>query len=159
MILDLTHMGEEGTFQAIDRYEGRIIASHSNARSLVPGDRHLSDEQISRLAERDGVIGIVLANPFLKKGHGRKDPKESVRIDHVIAHIDHICQLLGSAHHVGIGSDFDGGFGVESIPAELENVSDLPLIASALVEYGYDDEDVSGIMGTNWVRCLRSALN
>jgi membrane dipeptidase len=151
-------MGEEATFQAIDDYVGIIIASHSNARSLVPGQRQLSDEQIVRLTERDGIVGIVLANPFLKEGHGRGDPKEQVTVDHIVAHIDHICQLIGDAKHVGIGSDFDGGFGVELIPRELENVSDLTLIAQALAGRGYTEDDVAGVMGENWLRCLRSAL-
>ncbi len=158
LILDLTHMGEEATFQAIDDYAGIIIASHSNARSLVPGQRQLSDEQIVRLTERDGIVGIVLANPFLKEGHGRGDPKEQVTVDHIVAHIDHICQLIGDAQHVGIGSDFDGGFGVELIPRELENVSDLTQIAQALAGRGYTENDVAGVMGENWLRCLRSAL-
>ncbi|HET6445798.1 MAG TPA: membrane dipeptidase [candidate division Zixibacteria bacterium] len=158
MILDLTHMGEEGTLQAIDRYEGAIIASHSNARDLVPGQRQLSDTQIIRLIERDGMIGIVLANPFLKEGHKRGDPKENVTLDHVVAHIDHICQLVGDAQHVGLGTDFDGGFGVEAIPAEISGVSDLPLIAKALGNYGYSDPDIQGIMGDNWLRILRSSL-
>ncbi len=158
MILDLTHMGEEATFQALERYEGRIIASHSNARSLVPGQRQLSDEQLLRLMERDGLVGIVLANAFLKKGYKRGDPKELVSLEHVIAHIDHICQLAGDAHHVGLGSDFDGGFGVESVPNEIHELSDLQLIAVALGNYGYSDKDTDGIMGKNWLRLLRSSL-
>jgi membrane dipeptidase len=158
IILDLTHMGEEGTLQAIDRYEGTIIASHSNARALVPGQRQLSDTQIIRLIERDGTIGIVLANPFLKEGHKRGDPKENVTLDHVVAHIDYICQLVGNAQHVGLGTDFDGGFGVEAIPAEISGVSDLPLIAKALGNYGYSDPGIQGIMGDNWLRLLRTAL-
>jgi membrane dipeptidase len=158
MILDLTHMGEEGTFQAMDSYEGRIIASHSNARSLVPGQRQLSDTQILRLAERDGLVGIVLANAFLKKGYRRGDPKASVTLDQVVAHVDHICQLIGDADHVGLGTDFDGGFGVESVPNEISEVSDLGLIAKALTGYGYSEKDAQGIMGGNWLGLLRSSL-
>jgi membrane dipeptidase len=158
MILDLTHMGEEGTFQAIDSYEGQIIASHSNARSLVPGQRQLSDTQILRLVERDGMIGIVLANAFLRKDHGRGDPKELVTLEHVVAHIDYICQLVGDANHVGLGTDFDGGFGVESVPSEISEVADLPLIAKALTDYGYSKQEAEGVLGGNWLRLLGSAL-
>jgi membrane dipeptidase len=158
LVLDLTHMGEEATFQALDRYEGRIIASHSNARSLVPGQRQLSDEQIGLLLERDGLIGIVLANPFLKKDYKRGDSKDQVSLHHVVAHIDHICQLAGDANHVGLGTDFDGGFGVETIPSELGEVSDLQLIAKALADCGYSADDTKGIMGENWLRFLRSTL-
>jgi membrane dipeptidase len=154
-ILDLTHMAEEATLQALDRYEGSAIATHSNARALVPTNRQLSDTQIRRIAERDGVIGIVFANAFLKAGHRRGHPKEAVTLDHVVAHIDHMCQLIGDAAHIGLGSDFDGGFGVEDIPAELHEVGDLALIGKALGARGYSDADVAGIMGDNWLNLLR----
>lgn len=158
LILDLTHMSEEATLQALDSYEGVIIASHSNARKLVPSERQLSDVQIRRIVERDGVIGVVLHNSFLKAKHRHGDPKEAVTLEHVVAHIDHICQLVGDAAHVGLGSDFDGGFGREDIPAEIDSVVDLKLIAGALRDNGYSEEDASNIMGWNWVNLLRRAF-
>jgi membrane dipeptidase len=158
LILDLTHMSEPATLQAMDRYPGEIIASHSNARAMVPGHRQLGDGQIRRLTERDGVIGIVLGNGFLKAGHRRGDPKEAVTLDHIVAHIDYICQYVGDAEHIGIGSDFDGGFGVEDIPSEFNSPADLPLIGQALVERGYTEDDVANIMGGNWLALLKRAL-
>lgn len=154
-ILDLTHMSEEASLTCLDKYDGTIIATHSNARALVPTQRQLSDTQIKRIAERGGVIGTVLANGFLKADHPRGGPKEGVTLEHVVAHIDHVCQVVGNAAHVGIGTDFDGGFGVESVPAEIKNVSDLPLIGKALKEKGYSQEDVDGFMGQNWLNMLR----
>lgn len=157
MILDLTHMSEKATFEALDRYPGPVVASHVNARALVPMRRQFSDEQIRRLAEREGVIGIVLCNGFLKAGCGPGDPKHAVTLEHVVAHIDHICQLLGDAAHVGLGSDFDGGFGAERIPAELDNVLDMPLIGAAMHARGYGEDDIANIMGGNWVALLQRA--
>ena len=157
-VLDLTHMSHQGVHEAIDRYEGRVVATHSNAQALVPGERHLSNEQIRRIGERDGVIGVVLFNAFLRAGYHKGDAKESVSLDQVVAHIDHICQLLGDANHVGIGSDLDGGFGAADIPAEMDNVADLPLIATRLLDYGYEQKDVANIMGENWLNLLRQVL-
>ncbi|MCA9950086.1 MAG: membrane dipeptidase [Anaerolineales bacterium] len=157
VILDLTHMSEKATLEALDHFEGSVAATHSNARALVPGERQLSDTQIQRLGERNGMIGIVLYNRFLRAGHGKGDPKELVTLEHVVAHIDHICQLLGDAKHVGIGSDFDGGLGVEDIPAEMNSIADLPLIAGKLREYGYAENDIVSIMGDNWLNFLRRA--
>lgn len=160
MILDMTHLSEEASLEAADRYEGVLIASHSNARALVPGERQLGDEQIQRLAERDGVMGMVMSNSFLKAEYQKGDPKESVTLDDVAAHVDHVCQLLGSADHVGIGSDLDGGFGRESVPAELDGIGDLSKIGAVLRDkYGYGDGDVAKIMGENWVGRLRAALS
>ena len=156
IILDLTHMSEKATLEALDQYEGTVVASHSNSRALVPGERQLSDNQIRAIGERDGVIGTVLYNRFLRAGYKKGDPKELVTLDHVIAHIDHVCQILGDARHVGIGSDMDGGFGSADIPAEIDTAADLPLIAARLLKSGYEESDVAQIMGGNWLNLLRS---
>jgi membrane dipeptidase len=155
MILDLTHMSEVAAFQSLDAYAGPVVATHANARALVPTERQLGDRQIRLLGERDGVIGVVLYNAFLKAGWRKGDPKEQVTLDQVVAHVDHICQLIGDARHVGIGSDFDGGFGAADIPTPLDSAADLPLIAGVLRDKGYSEEDVAGIMGMNWVELLR----
>jgi membrane dipeptidase len=157
-ILDLTHMSDKAMYEALDRYEGPIIASHSNARSLVPGNRQLNDAQIRLIGERGGVIGTVLFNEFLRANHVMGDPKHLITLDHVVAHIDHVCQLLGSAAHVGIGSDLDGGFGREDIPAEMDNIADECLIAAKLAERGYSETDVTDIMGGNWLNLLKHTL-
>lgn len=154
-ILDLSHMAEQSYLEAIDHYEGVIIASHSNPRRFRDSDRHLSDDMIRRLAERDGVMGIVLFNAFLsntwKKG-------EKLPLSVVIAAIDHVCQVTGSAAHVGLGSDFDGGFGLESIPDGLDTVGDLWVIGTALREHGYEESDIMAILGGNMIRKLRQTL-
>lgn len=156
-IADLTHMSERASLETMERYPGSVIATHSNARALVPGARQLSDTQIRLLGERGGVIGIVLFNHFLQADYRKGDAKQSVTLEQVVAHIDHICQLLGSAAHVGIGSDFDGGFGAADIPAEMDSAADYGLIAVKLREKGYTAVDVAGIMGENWLNLLRRA--
>ena len=156
MMLDHTHLSERSSLEALDHFQGVSVATHSNPRKMVPDvqERHLGDTQIRRIAEQGGVMGIVLANSFLKPG-GRTLKKAEVTVADVAAHVDYICQLVGSAEHVGIGSDFDGGFGRERIPAEIDSVADLHLIADALKARGYNDTDVAGVMGGNWVNLLR----
>lgn len=156
MILDLTHMSEIATFQSLDAYPGTVVATHANARAIVPTERQLSDRQIRLIGERDGVVGAVLANFFLQPGYVR-GRKESVPVSQVAAHIDHVCQVIGDARHAGIGSDLDGGFGMRDIPDPMDSIADLPLIAGALRERGYGEEDVAGIMGGNWLALLRRA--
>jgi membrane dipeptidase len=158
LILDLTHMGEQASLEALDRYQGRVVATHSNARALAANSqRQLSDQQIRQIAAREGVIGIVPFNVFLRPDHRRGDAKELVTLTHVVAHIDYMCQLIGDARHVGLGSDFDGGFGAADIPAEMDSAADFPLIGQALQERGYEPADVTNIMGGNWLRLLRQA--
>jgi membrane dipeptidase len=158
LILDLTHLDEQATLQALDRYPGPVIASHSNPRRFRPGNRSLSDETILHLAERGGVAGIVPFNLFLSPEWRMGDRKDAVSVVTVADAIDHVAQLTGSSEHVAIGSDFDGGFGAESIPAEMDTVADLQLIAGALHERGYAPADVENVLYANWLRLLRSAL-
>lgn len=122
----------------------------------MPRERQLSDRQIKLIGERDGVIGAVLANFFLLPGYVRNQ-KESVPVAQLVAHIDHVCQVIGDARHAGIGSDLDGGFGRLDIPDPMDSIADMPLIAAGLREKGYAETDVAGIMGGNWVELLRRA--
>ena len=161
LMLDLSHASEESYHQALDHFPGTVLASHSNPRALCTpavADRNLTDTQIMRLVERGGVIGVVLFNGFLKTGWRLSDGKAAVTLEHVVAAVDHICQLTGSANHVGIGSDFDGGFGAEATPAELDTVSDLMLLESALAERGYGPDEVEAVLGGNWLALLRRGL-
>jgi len=158
LILDVSHLAEEAFFEAVDRYEGRAVATHANPRARVAGPRQLSNEMIRRLAERDGVIGIVPFNRFLRPGWTGGDPKHTVTLADVAAAVDHVCQVVGDAAHVGLGSDFDGGFGAESAPAEIDTVADLARIGPALAEMGYGEENIAAVLGGNWLHLLRAAL-
>ncbi len=162
MALDLSHLSDEGAQQALDRYPGPVLASHSNARALLAGNpepqRHLTDPIIRAIAEREGVIGIVIYNFFLRGDWRPSDGRAAVSLDHVEAQIDHVCQLTGSADHVGIGTDFDGGFGLQGVPTGLDSVADLGLIGEALHNRGYDRNDIEAVLGGNWQRLLRRTL-
>jgi membrane dipeptidase len=159
MILDTSHMAEQAFFQALDRYEGPIIASHSNPRVQSDNsDRHLSDNMIKALLDRDGVIGTVLFNKFLLRGWNHGDRKEAATIETAVRAIDYVCQMAGDARHAAIGTDFDGGFGMRSAPDGVDTVADLQKIAPALAEQGYTETDIELIMGGNWLRVLRGAL-
>ncbi|MCC6189435.1 MAG: membrane dipeptidase [Anaerolineales bacterium] len=161
LILDLSHASDESFLEALDRFSGTVIASHANARALLKDfarpERLLSDEMIRRLAGAGGVIGVVPYNRFLKAWQPG-DGKAAVTLADVAAHIDHICQVTGSAAHVGLGSDFDGGFGVERTPAEIDTIADLQKLDGALRSRGYSPADVAGILGQNWIDLLRRGL-
>jgi membrane dipeptidase len=162
-ILDLSHMDELAALESLDRYGGPVIATHSNCAALMQGsetNRHLPDHVIRGLIERDGVIGLIPLNTFLKVGWLRQNGsrREEVSLDAFVAHIDHVCQLAGDAEHAGIGSDFDGGFGLQSIPPELDTIADLQMVASRLEALGYGEADAANILGGNWLRFLRKHL-
>ncbi|NJL30279.1 MAG: hypothetical protein HC898_00850 [Phycisphaerales bacterium] len=151
MVLDVSHLADIGMSQAFELFPGSMMASHSNCRSLVPGMRQITDQQIKTIASRHGVVGVVLSVAMLATGINRETHRrEQVTLDHVARHIDHICQLVGSAEHVGIGSDLDGGFGQEYVPHEIDSIADLHRIGEALHRRGYKDDDIRHIMFGNW---------
>jgi membrane dipeptidase len=159
--LDLSHMDEMATLQALETYPGPIIASHANALALLQGtssNRHLTDRVIQGLLERGGTIGIVPANNFLRPNWKESGGRSSVTLDYFVAQIDTICQMAGDAHHVGIGSDFDGGFGLQSVPSDVETIADLRKIIPILSQKGYTEVDISAILGGNWLVHLQNTL-
>jgi membrane dipeptidase len=161
LILDLSHMDEQAALQALDHYPGIIVATHVNAKALLPNkesNRFLSDRLIHGLIERDGVIGVVPYNLFLDENWAKGMRRELVSIQKVVNQIDYICQLAGDALHVGIGSDFDGGHGWQSVPFEIDTIADMQKLAPLLGEKGYSDENIAAIFGKNWRRVLQSAL-
>lgn len=154
--LDVSHLADESFWQALDLFHGPILASHANCRTLVPTDRQLSDNMIRTIVVRGGVIGVVPYTKFLTPGWTRNTPP--VHLDELVRHIEHICGLAGNTQHVGIGSDFDGGFGRESLPSGLDSIQDLTKIGEALRAAGWSDKDVAGVLGDNWARWLRGVL-
>lgn len=162
-MLDLSHMDEQAALEALDFYEGPIIATHVNCLTLLPNfptNRHFSDHTLHKIIERGGVIGTVPFNVFLKSGWNRQSGsrRNEVSLDVVAAHIDHVCQLAGDASHAGIGSDFDGGFGLQSVPPEIDTIADLQKLIPLLAARGYSESDAANILGGNWLNFLQKSL-
>ncbi len=161
MILDATHLCDDSFWEALDHFGGRVWASHNNCRALVPHNRQFSDDQIRALAARGAVIGVALDAWMLYPGwvRGKTTPEAAgVTLRTLIDHIDHICQVTGSAQHVGIGSDLDGAFGREQTASDLETIADLARIPALLADRGYPAEAIDLIGSGNFVRFLREAL-
>jgi membrane dipeptidase len=154
-------MDAAAAFQALERYEGTIITSHANASRLVraySGNRLLDDDLIRAMIERDVVIGVVPFNNFLRADWEQSGGREAVSLSMVADQIDYICQITGDARHIGIGTDFDGGFGLQSSPKELDSVADLPLLLPFLGAKGYSEAAQEDIAHGNFLRVLQSAL-
>lgn len=160
--LDLSHAAESAFWQILEYWDGPVHASHCNCRALVPGQRHLSDEMIRALAERGGVIGLVFGEMMLNPAWDWERRETHVAaatrsMSAVAEHADHICQLLGTADHVAIGSDLDGGFGRELAPTDLDTIADLQGFLAILRSRGYSEGDVRKIAHGNLVRFFRQA--
>lgn len=160
MPLDLTHLSDTSFFEAVAAFPGRIYSSHSGCRAICDRQRNHTDDMLRIIVERGGVVGMPMFNWFLHHGYERPPNarRELVPLRVVVDHIDHVCQLAGSADHVGIGSDLDGGFGLEHIPNGMNSIADLSMLAGALRDRGYCEEDLTKILAGNWLRFFGETL-
>ncbi len=155
MILDVTHLADESFWEAVELFQGAILASHNNCRALVSGDRQFSDDQLRYLIGRGSVIGVAFDTWMLYPHWTPETPRAAVTLERVVDHIDHICQLAGNASHAAIGSDLDGGFGTEQSPEGLETIVDVQKIPPLLRRRGFQEADIEGVMYANWLRFFR----
>jgi membrane dipeptidase len=159
MALDVTHLADQSFWEALELWEGPVLASHQNARALVPGQRQFDDEQLRAVIERGGVIGCALDAWMLVPGweRGRTTP-DVVALDALVDHMARVCELAGNVDHVAVGSDLDGGFGNEQTPFDLDTIADLQKLPPLLAARGFSSADVDAVMHGNWLRFLHAAL-
>ena len=146
MIIDVSHLNDEGFWDVLELTKNPIIASHSNSRVVCNHPRNMTDEMITALAENGGVMGMNFAPSFVH-------PKDAT-LEGIVDHIDHIVDLVGS-DHVGLGSDYDG---IPSTPKGLEDVTNMPDITRELVKREYTREDIEKILGGNHLRLFKQVI-
>lgn len=146
VLIDVSHLSQEGYRDVMKHSIQPVIASHSNCKAICNHPRNLSDEQIRTLAENGGVMGIAFVPAFL--GKGKPSLKE------VLDHIDHAV-AVGGTDCVGLGSDFDG---TVDMALGMEDCSCWPAITAGLIGRGYCDRDVKKIIGGNFLRVMGQVL-
>ncbi len=157
LALDLSHLSEAAFFEALEAFAGPVAVSHANPRALgwspestVPANRFLSDAELRALKGRGGVVGVVLYNRFLDPAWTPEKPRPSPSL--VARHARAVAETLGW-EAVGIGSDFDGGFGADATPEGIESPGDLRALSKVLPE-----SHAARVLGANWLRWLGSWL-
>ncbi|MGA6120881.1 dipeptidase [Sphingobacterium sp. UDSM-2020] len=161
VILDATHLNDDAFWDAMDRFNGPIWASHNNCRALVDHNRQFSDDMIKILISKKAVIGVALDAWMMvpRWVRGVSDPKTmNCSLEVMANHIDHICQLAGNTNHVGVGSDLDGAFGKEQCPYDLKTIADMQLVFDILSQRGYSEDALDKIAHLNWINFLRNCL-
>lgn len=147
MLVDISHSSEKTFWDTIERSEAPIIASHSNAKRLCNHRRNLTDEMIKAISEHEGFIGINFYPNFLRSSG-------EASLEDVLDHIDYIVKLAG-VDCVGLGSDFDG---ISKVPVGLEDCSKMPNITKGLIERGYSENEISKILGGNFLRVFKKVV-
>lgn len=151
LAIDLSHLALDAAREALELAD-RIAATHVHPHALAPTDRHLPDDVLAAVARRGGVIGVTLVNYFLDPGWEPGSGRPVTVAEHWARHAAHIAGVTGW-DHVGIGTDLDGGVGLEETPAEIDTVADLHVLGDAV-----PPEARAGVLGGNWLRWLEATL-
>ena len=149
MMVDIAHVSDKTFYDALDASEAPIFSSHSSCRALCDVPRNMTDDMIKALAKKGGVIQINFSCGFLRKGAGTNGQPRATLAD-VVKHIDHAVEIAG-VDSVGLGSDFDG---IGCAPEGLDSVDKWPNLTRALLEEGYNAEEIRKIYGENTLRVM-----
>lgn len=139
VLTDVSHLSERGFWDVIDT-ANYPVASHSNAKTICPHIRNLTDDQIKALIEKNAMIHVVFYPEFLTT-------HTEATITDIIKHIDHIVDL-GGINHIGFGSDFDG---ITKHVKNLEHAGKYGNLINELLKT-YTKDQVEGFMYRNFVR-------
>ena len=148
MLIDVSHLLENGFWDVVKRSKTPIVASHSDCYALCPHLRNLKDEQIKALVDKGGVIGITFVPNFLTQ------EKRKTIVKDVVTHIDYLVEKAG-IDCVGLGSDFDG---TDDLPLGLEGVDKIPNITKELLDRGYKEREIEKILGGNFLRVFKEVV-
>ncbi len=150
VIIDFAHANKETFWDMTKVVDGPIMVSHGNVSALCPEDRNYNDNQLKRIAESGGLIGITFVTQFLTNV-----PNEIV-IEDVFKHIDYVVQNFG-IDYVAIGSDLGGLTDPPLIP-NLNTVTHLTALVKYLYDQDYSANDVDKILYKNAERVINSIL-
>ena len=143
MIIDVSHISDEGFFDIMRIATAPVIASHSNSRSICNHTRNLTDDMFKAICDCDGVVGINLYSRFVG---GSND------LDAVCDHIFHFLSLDPTGKHIALGSDMDG---CDSLPAGMSGIQDYPHLAERLSERGLNENMIRDLFWNNAIEVIR----
>jgi membrane dipeptidase len=146
IVLDLSHLNEQGFWDVAKLSDAPLVATHSNVHALCPTTRNLTDKQLDAIKVSKGIIGLNFAVTDLRDD-GWNNADTSLEV--MVRHIDYLAEHLG-IDCVGLGTDFDGA----TIPQEIGDVTGLPKLIKALRKSGYDDSALRKLSYENWTRVL-----
>ncbi len=146
MIVDVSHLGDDGFWDVVKYCDGPFVASHSNARAVCNHTRNMTDDMIRALADKGGVMGLNFCGDFL-------NPNGKSRGEDMVRHAKHIINVGGS-DILGLGTDYDGIDG----DLELDHCDKMPLLAQEMDRQGFSTQQIEKIYHGNVLRLYREVL-
>lgn len=146
MIVDVSHLGDDGFWDVVKYCDGPFVASHSNARAVCNHTRNMTDDMIRALADKGGVMGLNFCGDFLNS-NGKS------RVEDMVRHAKHIINVGGS-DILGLGTDYDGIDG----DLELDHCDKMPLLAQEMERQGFSTQQIEKIFHGNVLRLYREVL-
>ena len=146
MLVDVSHISDEGFWDVMKVTQAPIIATHSNSRSVFNNSRNLTDDMFRAIAETGGVAGYNVCDEFTG---------EKPTLDHMCDHILHFMELAPSGKHVDLGGDLDG---ITYMPEGFEGVQSWPVLAQKLLQRGLDEKAVMDIYWNNAMGVMKRAV-
>ena len=146
MIVDVSHLGDDGFWDVVKYCDGPFVASHSNARAVCNHTRNMTDDMIRALADKGGVMGLNFCGDFL-------NPDGKSRVEDMVRHAKHIIDVGGS-DILGLGTDYDGIDG----DLELDHCDKMPLLAQEMERQGFSTQQIEKIFHGNVLRLYREVL-
>ena len=146
MLVDVSHISDEGFWDIMKITNAPVIATHSNSRAVWAESRNLTDDMFRAICETDGVAGYNVCAEFTG---------EKPNIDTICDHIFHFMELDPDGRHIALGGDLDG---ITNMPAGFEGVQSWPVLAGRLMERGMDEKTVLNIFWNNGIGVMERAV-
>ena len=146
MIIDVSHISDQGFWDIMEITQGPVIATHSNSRVVRDVTRNLTDDMFKAICATGGVAGLNMCDDFIG---------ENPTLDTACDHILHFLELDPSGKHIALGGDLDG---VDKMPAGFDGVQSFPALAQRLLERGVSEETVYDIFWNNALGVMKRAV-
>ena len=146
ILIDVSHISDEGFWDIMKITEAPIIATHSNSRAVWNNSRNLTDDMFRAIMETGGVAGYNACDEFTG---------ENPTVDTICDHILHFMELDNSGKHIALGGDLDG---VSQMPAGFDGVQSWPKVSQRLLQRGLTEEIVRNIFWNNGIGVMEAAV-
>ena len=148
ILLDVSHANDKTFWDIVKHSKKPFFASHSNARSLCPAMRNLTDDQLLCIGERGGMVGMNSYHNFVSQNESEKN------LEMLLNHLEYVANKIG-LDKVGFGLDFAEYYTPEGEEVSglsgLHDVTELRNVEKALKKRGYSQNEIEMVTYKNFI--------